>query len=118
MPAAGRGDCDVACNVPSCCAHSAALRVVCAQCCFVGDLLGIGPHMIINSMACCDGYSYWCKEYQVGIRQWLEMVNRELPSPALAKILSYRVLGTWAWVLEFATTEEAVRAAQCIPSLC
>jgi len=77
-----------------------------AQCFFLGDL-GLGPQLIFNSLACCDGYSFWCKEYQQGMREWLEMVNRELPSPMYAKIISYRICGTWAWVLEIATTEAA-----------
>jgi len=91
------------------------------QCCFLGEL-GCGPQLIFNSLACCDGHSQWCREYQTGIRQWLDMLNSELPSPAYAKIISYRISGMWAWVLEIATTEEAAAALRekpifqnCIP---
>ena len=39
-------------------------------------------------------------------------MNSELPPPLYAKIISYRMVGTWAWVLQFATTEEAVRRSR------
>ena len=79
------------------------------QCCCL-EQCGIGPQLIWNSTPFCDGYSPLFREYQQGIRQWLELVNDELPTPLYAKILSYRLCGEWAWTLEIATTEEAVRA--------
>jgi len=85
------------------------------QCCILGDLLAIGPQMCFNSMGCCDGHSSWCREYQQGMRRWLEMINSELSPPAYAKVISYRLLGAWAWVLEIATTEEAAAELRLKP---
>lgn len=93
---------------------SGTMALYTIQCCFLGDC-GIGPQWVFNSMACCDGHSHWCRDYQSGMRQWLELLNADLPQPAYAKIISYRLYGTWAWVLEIATTDEAAAALRDKP---